>query len=145
MIIAFILDGTILKYAPYSLFSILIFIFMNKKNLLKYYFLSFIIGLFYDFFYSNLLFYNSFIFLTCAFIIYKLQNKLEHNLLNSLIIALITIVYYYTITFIILLCLNYIPFDFKRYLNILLNSSILNIFFILIVYLIKKKKHIYYC
>ena len=144
MIIAFILDGTILKYAPYSLFSILIFIFMNKKNLLKYYFLSFIIGLFYDFFYSNLLFYNSFIFLTCTVIIYKLQNKLEHNLLNSLIIALITIVYYYTITFIILLCLNYIPFDFKRYLNILLNSSILNIFFILIVYLIKKKKHIYY-
>lgn len=143
MIISFILDGTILKYAPYSLFSILIFIFVKKNNLKKYYLLSFIMGFFYDFFYSNLIFYNSFIFLTCAFIIEKIQSKLKYNLFNSCLIAFITIIYYYTITFLILLFLKYIPSDITRYLNIVLNSLILNTFFILIMYLIKSKKHIY--
>ena len=78
MIISFILDGTILKYAPYSLFSILIFIFVKKDNLKKYYLLSFIMGFLYDYFYNNLIFYNSFIFLSCAFIINKLQKKLKY-------------------------------------------------------------------
>ena len=88
-------------------------------------------------------FYNSFIFLTCAFIIEKIQSKLKYNLFNSCLIAFITIIYYYTITFLILLFLKYIPFDITRYLNIVLNSLILNTFFILIMYLIKSKKHIY--
>lgn len=143
MIISFILDGVISKYAPYSLFSILIFIYLDKSNLKKYYLSSFIIGLFYDFFYSHTIFFNSFIFLSCAFIIEKLRNKLRGNFINSLLISIIIILYYYSITYLILLIIEYITFDFERYLNLILNSIIINAFFVLLVCLIKKNKHIH--
>ncbi len=143
MILFFILDGIILRYAPYSLFSILLFIFVSKKNIKKYYGLSFIIGLLYDFLYSNTLFYNSFIFLSCAFLIKKLQEKFSYNLFNTLIIAIITIIYYYSLSFIILTIIKYISFDFTRYFNIVINSIILNTIFIVVLYLFKRKKHIY--
>lgn len=143
MILSFILDGTILKYAPYSLFSLLIFIFVSKKNNFKYYLYSFILGFLYDFFYSNLLFYNSFIFISCAFIIKKFQIKTNYNLINTLIIAAITIIYYYTVTFIILLIMKYAPFDLIRYYNVVVNSLIINGFFVLFMYLIKRQKHIF--
>ncbi len=140
LIFSFILDGIILKYAPYSLFTVLIFIFLPRDNLKKYYIISFLIGLLYDFLYANILFYNSFIFLTIAYFINFYFKKFRYNFINILYLSIMLIIYYYTFSFLILSLIKYISFDLKRYLNIVLNSLILNIFFIATVFLVKRRK-----
>ena len=141
MIISFLVDGFISKYAPYSILSLVSLIFLSKKNLKKYYLEAFILGLLFDYFYSNTFFYNSFIFLETAFLIKKFQEKISSNFLNFLLIVILIVINYYTVCFIILALIKYISFDIERYIYVTLNSVELNLILAIIMYLINKKRH----
>lgn len=141
MIISFLIDGIISKYAPYSILSLIYLFFLKSKNSKKYYIISFSIGLLFDYFYSGTLLYNSFIFLETAFLIKKLKIKLTKNIKNYLLIVVLIVINYYTISFLILSLVKYISFDYERYFNILINSLELNIVSSIIMYLIYAKKH----
>ena len=141
MIISFLIDGIISKYAPYSILSLIYLFFLKSKNSKKYYIISFSIGLLFDYFYSGTLLYNSFIFLETAFLIKKLKIKLTKNIKNYLLIVVLIVINYYIISFLILSLVKYISFDYERYFNILINSLELNIVSSIIMYLIYAKKH----
>ncbi len=141
MIISFLIDGIISKYAPYSILSLIYLILIDKNNSKKYYIISFLVGFMFDYFYSVTLFYNSFLFLETAFFIKKLKQLLPQSIINYLIIVGFTVFNYYTTSFIILSIIKYISFDFIRYLYVILNSLELNLILALILYLIKKKQH----
>ena len=141
MIISFLLDGIISKYAPYSILSLIYLIFFKKNNLKKYYLIAFLIGFLFDYFYANLVFYNSFIFLECAILINYFTKKFPKTFFNFLILTFILVVNYYTISFITLVIIKYVSFDLNRYLNIIINSIILNLVIAILMYFINSKRH----
>lgn len=141
MIVSFLLDGIISKYAPYSIFTLIYLIFIKKNNFKKYYLTAFLMGFLFDYFYSNLIFYNSFIFLECAFIINFYEKKFKKNLINFSLLVILIVINYYTFSFITLSIIKYISFDLNRYLNIITNSIIVNLILAFFMYFIKYKRH----
>ena len=90
-IVSFFLDGILSNFLPYmvgdlSLFTpmltivsfVVVYPFFIKKT--KWYFVScFFIGIFYDFMYTNLLFYNAILFLGIGCITLLLERFVRRN------------------------------------------------------------------
>jgi rod shape-determining protein MreD len=148
LIIAFILDGLLTNFLPYGvghltlftpLFCVvsifLIYPFYYKKHK-EYFITAFILGILYDLFYTNLLFYNGLVFLLMAFIASKLYNNFEVNNLNIILFTIIMVVIYEVIGASIILVFNLVPMSFSRLLYKIDHTLILNIIYAEIVYTI---------
>ena len=116
MIISLILDGILTNYLPYlvndlSLFTPLltltiIFIIypFYRKNKKKYLIVVFILGIIYDLFYTNLLFFNGVLFLIIAIISMTIYKNLEVSYLRLLILGILKILFLlFSLTLIFLL------------------------------------------
>ena len=94
LVISFVLDGLLSNFLPYmvgdlSLFTpmltivsliIIYHFFTKKKN--NYFIICFIVGLIYDFMYTNLLFYNAILFLVLGLVIMFLYRYIRLNWLS---------------------------------------------------------------
>jgi len=145
MIISFILDNIVsnlinydsIFYPLFTLLSlILIYPNYNKKDK-KYYIISFILGLIYDIT-LNTLFLNTFIFLLLAYILRLIFSKIKYNYLSVLFISILSIIYYRTVTYVVLLILNYLEFNIHTLFKSIYSSILLNIIYVTIFYLLKK-------
>ena len=145
MIILFILDNIVsnlinydsIFYPLFTLLSlILIYPNYNKKNN-RYYIISFILGLIYDIT-LNTLFLNVFIFLLLAYILRLIFSKIKYNYLSVLFISLLSIIYYRTVTYIMLVILNYLEFNINLLFKSIYSSILLNIIYVSLFYLLKK-------
>lgn len=150
IIISFILDNVIASLINfdslmYPLFSILSLIltynhFNQRDNF--YFIVSFILGLIYDIAYTDTVFLNAFIFLLLAYLLRKAFTKIVYNYLSVLLISISTIIYYRLITYIILVIVKYINFNFLFLLKGIYSSLIINFIYISVVYLINNSKKI---
>lgn len=150
MIISLLLDGLITNYTPYlvnnlSLFTplltlvslLLIFPFF-QKDYKKYLLIAFILGIIYDVFYTNMLFFNAVLFFIIASINIKVQKWISPNAFNLLIQAIGTIIIYESLTGLILFIYNMVPITpYKVYYKII-HSLLLNILYTECIYLIVK-------
>ena len=133
LIISFILDGVLTNFLPFgveniSLFTPLLtivalvviynFFYHKEKN---YYILSFVIGILYDLFYTNLLFLDGLLFLLIAFVITKIYKVVGFNYMW---IALDIVIF------------NLVPMSIYRLLYKISHSIILNIIYGELLYFI---------
>lgn len=112
----------------------------------KYYIICLFTGLLYDIAYTNTLFLNASLFLLLGYITTKLYYHFKTNILNTNIVGFIIILIYRTLTYFLLLFINYIDNDYYELINSILNSILLNLFYITSFYIIVNrlfKKGIY--
>lgn len=150
VIISLLLDGILTNFLPYmvgnlSLFTplltivslILIYPFY-LKNTKKYYLIALITGLIYDLLYTNLLFFNSILFLFVVVIAKYFYKNFEINYLNLIFYTIISISIYETSQALLLVLFNLVPVTFEKLAYKIVHSLLLNIIYVEIIYCIIK-------
>lgn len=149
IIVSFILDNFVsnfisLKSLFYPLFSLLsliiIYPFYKRQKYLK---ISFILGLFYDIVYTDTLILNAFLFLIQAYLLKRIFKKIEYNYISCLLISLLSIIFYRTSTYIILIIINYTSFNIINLIKAIYSSIIINLIYLSLFYLILNRKLIF--
>lgn len=142
-IISFFLNKNIILNPLFSLCSLIIIFKYYKKNITKYFILGAILGLFYDLVYTDTMFLNAGIFLFICLFISKFYKTFSYNLLNSIILTIIIIVIYRSLTFLVLSMVGITNFNLYNLLKSIYSSLILNIIYTSIYFFKKKKYKIY--
>ena len=146
LITSFLLDGIVSNYLPLNgiwnqLFTITSLIIVypyfngNKREYYKY---SFILGIFYDLIYTDTIIFNAFMFLLMARIIVKLASVLSDTYINLLIITLMLIIVYRSVTYILMVITGNLIFDYHSLFKGIYNSILVNIIFVITMPLITK-------
>ena len=147
-IVSFFLDGILSNFLPYmvgdlSLFTpmltivsfVVVYPFFIKKT--KWYFVScFFIGIFYDFMYTNLLFYNAILFLEIGLLTMFFHRYIRLTWLSLILFVVLAIVGYECANAILILIFNLVPMTFYRLLYKISHSLLLNICYAELVYFI---------
>lgn len=117
---------------------IIIYPYFNNddKSFLKY---SAIIGLSYDIIFTDTLFLNMIIFLLMALLIKKINMTLSNNYINVMIITLIVVTSYLTLTYLLLYLIGYKQFNLTYLYKIIFQSYISNVLYSCILYIITDK------
>ena len=141
LIVSFLLDGIISKYIPingifYPLFSLVSLLvaypyFCDDKR--NYYKCSFIIGLLYDLIYTDTMVFYAFLFLFMAFIIIKLSIILASNYFNMIIIALVSIVIFRSVSYIFIVITGNISFNYHIWIRGIYSSILINVIYTIIL------------
>ena len=150
VIISLFLDGILSNYLPYlvnnlSLFTplctlvaiFIIYPFFKKKEK-KYLISVFIIGIIYDLFYTNLLFFNAVLFFIIGLITIYFYKIYEMNFLRLLFYIILVIICYEVLTASILLIFNMVPITFYKIIYKISHSLIINIIYGELLYFIIK-------
>ncbi|MCI9585118.1 MAG: rod shape-determining protein MreD [Bacilli bacterium] len=147
LIISFILDSIISNLVSINglflpLFTVMSLIivypyFNNKRN--KFYLSCFITGIFYDLIYTNTIVIHGFLFLLLGFIITRMNLLLANNFINVVIMGIILIVVYRSLTYGLILITANASFDLFNLFRSIYSSLIMNIFFVSIAYIIIDK------
>ncbi len=145
LIISFLLDGILTNFLPYgvgnlSLFTplttivaiVLIynFFYHNEK---KYLIISFVTGIIYDLFYTDLLFLDGILFFIIAFMVIKLYKVIGFNYVRILLHVFVAIVVYEISFSLIIIIFNLVPMTIDRLLYKISHSLILNLIYAEIV------------
>ena len=151
IIITILLDGVLTNILPYTvnnlsiftpmftiLLPIVIYPFYIKEEK-KYLITLIIIGIIYDLFYTNLLFYDAIVLFIFGLIMIKLYKNIGYNYVKVLIYALLSIIVYELFNSLIILIFNLVSINPMKVLYKISHSIILNIIYISILYLIIKK------
>ena len=150
IIVSLLLDGILSNFLPYlytdlSVFTpllTLVSIFMIypffKKKEKKYLIIIFIVGIIYDLFYTNLLFFNGVLFVTMGLLIKYIYKTYEITPLRLVLYIIILVTAYESLTGLILLIYNIVPVTFYKIFYKIINSLLLNIIYSEIIYLIIK-------
>ncbi len=156
--ISFLIDSFLSNYLYISvsnnnifipMFTLISFIitlpyFNNQSN--NYLIVCFVFGFIYDITFTNTLLLNAALFTLIGFIIILLDNGLSNNYFNSILKMLIIIIIFDSLTYFILLMLNYINYGILDLLMKIAKSLLLNFIYITVFYfttnLIAKKMHI---
>ena len=130
------------------LFTIISFVivypyFKNEKN--KFYIYAGLIGLLYDIVYTNCPFVNTFTFLITSLMISLIYEYITVSKFNVTLIKIIILLFYQTISYIVLCFFSYTTFNETTLLTTLYSSIIINVIygfllFILVSFLDKKHK-----
>lgn len=146
ILISFILEGVFSNYVQTSSYFIPLFtltslviiypLFTESKDYYKYAFLT---GLAYDLIYTDTIVFHAIIFCFMAYIISRFNLVLTDNFINILIIVGLSIAIYRIITYLILILVSRLSFDFINLIFSILKSLILNLIYSLILFLIVKK------
>lgn len=156
--ISLLLDGILTNYLPFlpndlSLFTplltitslVLIYPFFRKQEK-NYYITLFIIGIIYDLFYTNLLFFHAVIFLLLGLIIRFIYKNYEITPIRIIIYISIIIICYEFLEGFILYIFQIVPVSIEKVLYKIKHSLIINllwgeiIYGILSIYIKKTKK-----
>ncbi len=146
--ISLLLDGILTNFLPYmpndlSLFTplltvvsiFIIYPFYRKKE--KNYFLyMFLLGMIYDLFYTNLLFFNGILFLIIAIISQIIHKNFEISYFKLIFYIAFIVVLYESLTGAILFIFQLVPITIPKLIYKITHSLLLNILYIEIVYLI---------
>lgn len=150
ILISLIFDGILTNYLPYlvndlSLFTplfTLVCIFLicpfYRKQPTKYFITVFLVGVVYDLFYTNLLFFNAILFLGIASISRFIYRNFEVNFIKIVLYIIFIITIYETITVLIIFIFNLVPVTLNKLFYKITHSLISNIIYAEIIYLIIK-------
>lgn len=147
LIISFILDSIVSNFVSldslfFPLFTLMALIiiypyFNNNRN--KYFEACLITGICYDLIYTNTIIIHGMLFLLIGFIITRLNLIISNNWLNVGIMAIICIIIYRFLAYGLLLITASTSFDFFNILKSIYSSLILNIVYVILIYIITDK------
>ena len=147
-IISILLDGILTNYLPYlgndlswftplfTLVSIFIIYPFYRKKEKKYYLTVFIIGIIYDLFYTNLLFFNAILFLIIAMISKYINKNYGLSYLKLIIYTIILVTVYESLTGLIIVLFQLVPITFYKLFYKISHSILINIIYVEILFLI---------
>ena len=148
LILSIILDGILTNFLPYielSLFTpllTLVSIFLiypfYKKTELRYFVTLIILGILYDLFYTNLLFFNAILFLIIGFITKIIYKNLDINFIKLIIYIIGIIIIYELTTGLIIFIFNLVPITITKILYKITHSILLNVIYAELIYLVLK-------
>lgn len=142
MILSFLLDGVLTNFLPYlvndlsyftpllTLVSIILIYPFYKKDERKYFITVFILGLLYDLFYTNLLFFDAVLFTLIALINKRIQKRMSFNAMNLLGETILIIVSYELLTGILLFTYNIVPVTIYKVFYKIIHSIVLNVLYV---------------
>ncbi len=141
LVFSFLLDGIISNllhigslFLPLcSLVSLIIVYPYFNGNKRDYYKYTFLFGLAYDLIYTDTLVFYAFLFLFMAFIITKLTLVLSDNYLNLVLITIILIILFRSVSYILIFITGNIIFDYHILLKGIYSSLIFNIIYAVIL------------
>ncbi len=152
-ILSFLLDGLLSIYSEFdwpfiTFFSVIALVLVypyflhHDKNYFK---ACLILGIAYDLIYTNTIFFNMLLFLLLGVIIKKMYDYFTNNILNSILINLIVILFYLLCSYFILILIGYLPLDISLIIDNLLSIIIINNIYFILIYLVvrliaKKRK-----
>ena len=148
IIVSFILEIILNNFLPYmmgdlslftpmfTLISLLLIYPLLKKNIKRYFITAFIMGIIYDLFFTNLLFFNGILFILIAYSIHLLYKYFEFNIINIAIEIVLIIIIYETTTALIILLFNLVPVTTSKLIYKISHSLISNIIYGELLYLI---------
>lgn len=126
-------------FLPLLSVSSLVVIYPYMSSNKKYLKLIFIYGIITGLLYSPLLFFEAIIYIFTALFIIELNNSFKDNLGYTLIITILSIAFYRTITFFSLYLFQKISFDSNLLLESIYSSLVLNLIYVIIIYTIFDK------
>lgn len=150
--ISLILDGLLSNYLPFTIGNLsfftplltmtsILFIYpLLNKNKKNYFILIVIFGIIYDLSYTNLLFYNSILFLLVAFFTIKIYELLPVNFLSIIIYLILLIIIYETLNILFIIIFQVRNVAFKDCYYKVSHSILLNILYGLGLYFLLYKK-----
>ena len=148
MTISFILDGILSNYLPYidlslftpllTLISIFIVYPFYKKKEANYYITIIILGILYDLFYTNLLFFNAGLFLLIGYITRIIYKNLEISIIKLILYLIIIIIIYESTSALIILLFNLVPVTMTKVIYKITHSILLNVIYGEIIYILLK-------
>ena len=148
LIISFILDGILTNFLPYTVGSLSIFTpYLTLTSLIivyqfyyhkdkEYLLTAFILGLLYDLFYTNLLFFNGLIFVLIAYIVIKWYKVTGFNIISILIYVTVLISLYEFIFAGMIIVFDLVPVNINKLLYKISHSLVLNLIYIEVLYLV---------
>ena len=107
--------------------------FNNKK--VNFIITCTIIGFIYDVIFTDSLFINTLTFALISLLIILIYNYIKYNIINSSIINVIAISIYRIISYVLLLIVDYLSFNFHTLSSGIYNSLLINIVYGVLVYL----------
>ena len=143
IILALLLDGIIVYYYPsyqkinlfYPMLTISLIAFLtNQKN-----YNLFLLGFIYDLLYSNIFFYNAIVFYLLGKMNYFFKRNFNNNIMVYLILTIINIILYDTLTYFFVLITEYHSIAISFLIYKIKNSLILNILVVFVYYFLFKK------
>lgn len=147
-IITIILDGILTNFLPYLVNDLTIFtpmftvvltfvlyplFFKNNKTYLIY---LFILGIIYDLFYTNLLFFNGFIFVFLGYISIFIYKNFSVTIFRVIFHLILIITIYESMFALCILIFDLVPITFSRLIYKISHSITLNIIYGFVIYLI---------
>lgn len=148
LILSFILDGILTNFLPYielslftpllTLVSIFLIYPLYKKTELRYFVTLIILGILYDLFYTNLLFFNAILFLIIGFITKIIYKNLDINFIKLIIYIIGIIIIYELTTGLIIFIFNLVPITITKILYKITHSILLNVIYAELIYLVLK-------
>ncbi len=152
VVMSLLLDGILTNFLPYgvgdlslftpltTLVSIVIIyqLFYQGHNQKQYLIISIVMGFLYDLFYTNLLFFNSLLFLLIAYITIFLYKQLGEGYIKIILHVIMIIIIYELVTFLCIIIFNLVPTSIDRILYKISHSILLNLIYAEFIYTIIK-------
>ena len=113
----------------------IIYPFYRKKEK-KYYLHMFLLGIIYDLFYTNLLFWNGLLFLGMAFLSKIIHKNFEIGCLRLIFYIAIEIIIYECLNVSIIWVFHLVPITFSKLFYKITHSLLLNILYIEFIYIL---------
>lgn len=149
--ISFYLDGILSNFISLDtkyfnlLLSLmtLVSIYPFFKKPKKYYQICLGYGIVYDLVYTDTLFFHGFLFLCMGFIAHYTYKMLSLSSVNTILIAVLSIFIYRTLSYTLLCLIGNYEFVWLTLLRSITSSLILNIMYMLILYIFFKPRYHY--
>ena len=147
LIISFILDSIVSNFISLdrmffpllTLMALIISYPYFDNNRQKYFGVCLVTGICYDLIYSNTIIIHGMLFLLIGFIITRLNLIISNNSINVGIMAIVCIVIYRFLAYGLLLITASTSFEWFSLLKSIYSSLILNIFYVILIYIITDK------
>ena len=150
IIISFLLDGLLTNYLPYlvgdlswftpllTVVSLFIIYPFYRKEEKKYFIIVFVLGILYDLFYTNLLFFNAVMFSLVGILSRWIHKNYEMGFIKLIIYTIIIICFYEISTASILWIYQIVPMSISRIFYKISHTLLLNIIYLEIIYILIK-------
>lgn len=147
-ILSFLLDGLLSTIIPFNsiflfktYFSIvsLVLIYPYFLHNKKYYIIALVMGILFDLVYTNTIFLNIFTFLTTSYLISIIYNLLQNKIINGIVITIITLFFYNTLTYLMLFMYKTTSLNYGFFLSNFIFIVLINVLYFVILYFALKK------
>lgn len=147
-LLVIIIDGVLIYYNPsyfnnigylYPMLTVSLIPFISINNKKKYYFYGIFLGIVYDLLYSNIFLYNVILFILLIRIDKLIIKYYKSSLFLFIISAILNIVIYDFISFLLIMLTNYQVVNINDLLYKISHSLILNILSVFVYWFLCKK------